>query len=161
MARSGHPSRCRRRLSVESKHGSSFDHLVGASNEGGAEPMNDPIRACELIAHALAGLLLVARRGYRRLGDDCRRALAAGRHHLASVHQIGTAVFHPYWQRPACAIVQTQHLARWPQSQPVPTQMRLLISTLTSSFERKVNARRQNLVSVIVEEELGAKMATI
>jgi hypothetical protein len=39
--------------------------------------------------------------------------------------------------------------------------MRLLISTLTSSFERKVNARRQNLVSVIVEEELGAKMATI
>jgi hypothetical protein len=27
--------------------------------------------------------------------------------HLAFVHQIGTAVFHSRWQRPACPIVQT------------------------------------------------------
>jgi hypothetical protein len=39
--------------------------------------------------------------------------------------------------------------------------MRLLISTSTGSFAHKINARRHNLVSVIVEEELGAKMTTI
>jgi hypothetical protein len=39
--------------------------------------------------------------------------------------------------------------------------MRLPISTLTGSFAHKINARRHNLVSVIVEGELGAKMTTI
>lgn len=60
-----------------------------------------------LIVRAQAGLRLVARRWRRRWDDHRRRALPAGRHRLAFVHQIGTAVFHLRWQRPVRPIVQT------------------------------------------------------
>ena len=82
-----------------------------------------------LIVRSQAGLLSVARRWRQRCGDDRRRALPAGRHRLAFVHQIETAVFHSGWQRLACGIVQTWYLARWPWSRRVPTQTRLLVST--------------------------------
>jgi hypothetical protein len=96
----------------------------------------------------------------RQVGNHALNSGRRSKADLAATTASG-AEFHPYWQRLAGGIVQTQYLARWPQSQPVPTQMRLPISTLTGSFAHKINARRHNLVSVIVEGELGAKMTTI
>jgi len=54
---------------------------------------------------AQAGVFSVARWWHQRRDDDCRRALPAGHHRLAFVHQTGTASFHCRWQRPAFAIV--------------------------------------------------------
>jgi hypothetical protein len=65
------------------------------------------LQRSRFIVRAQAGLLSVTRQWRQRWGDDRRRALPAGRHHLAFVHQTGRAVFHSRRQRPACAIVQT------------------------------------------------------
>jgi hypothetical protein len=44
-----------------------------------------------IIVRGLARFPSIARRYHPHWGDDCRWVQAAGRHHLASVHQIGTS----------------------------------------------------------------------
>src|SRR3954451_19970242 len=91
---------------------------------GSAGVVNDPLptfrplslAVCRLIARALVGWFSVARRSRQRRDDGRRRALPAGRHHLAFVHQRETAAFHSRWQRQAFAIVRTEYFARWLQS---------------------------------------------
>ena len=77
-------------------------------------------------------------------GASRRKPLSAGSHHLAFVHQTGTAVLHSRWQLPAYPIVWT-YLARRLRSRPMAARQFMTPNRPLNGRKKVFRARLDSL----------------